>query len=326
MRTLSKQCLLAGTSDRLRHGLVALLLAMFSPAQVWAALPDPVMTPAPQNGELDPVNIPESGVKVSTVTGGPTYNGQPLTLLLSLANGTVVHKVETQVGLVARPVVLIIPKQAFAGAEGEAVLVRYEVGTQPPSLALSFRVAQGFAGTQTLDLTGKLRLAVYRNGMMVLPEEGPARAPLTFTRQAPGARAYSSLDNSVATVDASGRVTVLRNGQTTITAQLPTGPQSYVLTVTGLRGIEVVANQGSSWNAASQLCASLGAVLPTKVDFEDLKGDYPGRMRSFGLPAYPIWGESLGAGTSLTFDPRTDAVSSETSDANNLRQVACVKT
>ncbi|WP_460415424.1 Ig-like domain-containing protein [Pseudomonas sp. microsymbiont 2] len=305
-------------------GMFALLLVLGMPGKTWAALPAPQMTPAPVNGVLDPGDIPGRSVRVRTLEGGQEHYGKELVLLMTDDKGAQVSRVATRVGLAPMFIELNLSKDAFLRVIGKDVKVYYTVaGVPSPSVA--FKVGHGFADDFTLDLSGKLRLAFYRDGEMQLPEDGEARAPLRFTREAPGATSYQSSDSSIATVDDRGAVTALRNGQTTITAKVPSGSQSYVLTVTGLKGLEVISKQGAkAWANADGICRELQLRLPSKVELDDLKGDYPGQLRKLDLPDYPIWGGAQSAGTAWTYYARTDEVTSESRDANTLRQVACV--
>ncbi|MDF9618045.1 Ig-like domain-containing protein [Pseudomonas entomophila] len=310
-----------------------LLSAVVGPA--WAALPAPTTVQVKEGGTLDPNDIPANGLNVETMTGGPTYNQQALVLQL-LANGTVVVSQRTVVGLSTRPIRLSLDKAHFASHAGSPMQIRYCVGSpalqdaqvcaQLASPPLSFRVVQGFAGSYSHDLTGKGLVAVYRDGEIQLPKEGPEREAFSFVRQAPGGTDYKSSDESVAVVDKTqGRVTALRNGTATITAQVAGQAQAYQLTVLGIHQFDVVASDGSTWNQASTQCMRLGWRLAQAVDFNDLKGRFPAQMRTLGLPNYPAWGAEVNSNIATTFDPRTDEVTSEATDPNLLRQVICFK-
>jgi hypothetical protein len=313
-----------------------LLTTVVSPA--WADLAAPTTTLVTEGATLDPSDIPGGGLEVTTMTGGPAYNQQSLAVRL-LVNGQVIEGPRTVVGLSTRPIRLLLAKALFEPHAGADVQISYCVGVGDPALPLqrlceqaaspplSFKLAQGFSGSYIHDLSSKLLVAVYRNGEMLLPKPGVDREVFSFVRQAPGATGYASSDTSVATVDSQGRVTALRDGNATITAQLPGQPQAYQLTVRGIHQFEVVSSTGATWDRANQQCVGLGGRLPEALDFNDLKGRFALKMRELGLPDYPIWGgkAGLGSGTATTFDPRSDTVTSETTDANTLRQVLCFR-
>lgn len=308
--------------------LGVLLSAAVGPA--WAALPAPTTVQVKEGETLDPNDIPANGLDVTTMPGGPTYNQQSLVLELS-ANGKLLDSQRTVVGSSTRPIRLLLGKAYFASHAGNPMQIRYCVGDPAPqkpllcSPSLSFRVVQGFAGSYSHDLTGKGLVAVYRDGEMLLPRPGPEREAFSFVRQAPGATGYTSSDQSVAVVDGQGRVTVLRNGVATITAQVAGQAQAYQLTVLGIHQFEVVASKGVTWDQASGQCATLGAGMPQVLDFNDLKGRFPAQMRTLQLANYPAWGAKVNGQLATTFDPRTDEVTSEKADANTLRQVICFK-
>ncbi|MEA5673584.1 Ig-like domain-containing protein [Pseudomonas sp. MH2] len=271
------------------------------------------------DGKLDPAQVPSNGAPV-VMTVGAEHAGRTLTLVLALAEGTELFTQDLPIGSSGRPITLRIPKQHFTDNLGAQVKVFYRISTVGDSSELAFQIDQGFAGAYEFDLTAQRFTPVYLDGELKLPGELPAF--LRFTRAAPGATSYACDDESVATVDDQGQVTALRNGQATITAQSPGGPQSYVLTVKGIRGLEFLARQGSTWQSADTLCKSVGMQLPTQADFITLQGLYGAQMAGLGLPNYPIWGASLGGGTAWTYDPYTQVLTSESTDVNILRQVA----
>ncbi|MDC0712725.1 Ig-like domain-containing protein [Stigmatella sp. ncwal1] len=172
-----------------------------------------------------------------------------------------------------------------------------------------------------LDLTAHRFMAVYLHGEIRLPVQLPSF--LSFSRPSPGATNYSSSDESVARVDAQGMVTVLRNGQSTITALGTAGSDThYMLTVKGIRGLEFLARQGSTWQNAVNLCASVGMQLPSQADFALLSSLYGAEFSGLGLPNYPIWGALIGADTAWSYHPHTRQLTAESTDSNTLRQVA----
>ncbi|MEV5200517.1 Ig-like domain-containing protein [Streptomyces sp. NPDC053720] len=178
-----------------------------------------------------------------------------------------------------------------------------------------------FEDQHTVDLTTRKFAPVYKNGEMRLPKKLPDY--LSFSRPADGATGYTSSDESVATVDAQGKVTILRNGKTTVTAQTTAGTKSYELTVTGIRGLEILSNQAVTWQNAKNLADQLGLDLPGQLDFETIVNLYGAELASVLTPPNaPVWGELLGADTAWTLDPVTLAVTAESTGPNNLRQVA----
>ncbi|WP_411384270.1 Ig-like domain-containing protein [Pseudomonas sp. L7] len=273
------------------------------------------------NGKLDPAQVPSNGAPVVMAVGAE-HAGKTLTLVLALAQGTELFTQNLPIGSTGRSITLRIPKEHFTNNLAAQVKVFYRVSTVGDSPVLTFQIDQGFAGAHELDLTAQRFTPVYLDGELKLPGQLPVF--LRFTRIAPGATSYASSDESVATVDNQGQVTALRNGQTTITAQSPGGPQSYVLTVTGIRGLEFLARQGSTWQSADTLCKSAGMQLPTQADFTKVQGAYGVQMADLGLPNYPIWGAALDGGTAWTYHPYTQVLTSESTDANTLRQVAGV--
>ncbi|MGH8380821.1 Ig-like domain-containing protein [Pseudomonas sp.] len=274
-------------------------------------------------GELDLATVTGSSVMVAVPVDG-SFAGRTLTLWMEPAVGTEPVYPPLPIGQNLRPRNLTVPKERFTNRPGESVKVFYEVSGLGKSPELTFKIAQGFAGEYIHDVSRSDLIMVYRDGVLQFPAQGELPAQLTFTRQAPGAHAYASSDPSIATVDNSGKVNVLRNGETTIEATSATAVQSYLLKVRGLREFDIVAKNGTTWANAHASCQDMRRRLPTANDFNDLKGRYPSRLRALELPDYPIWGVGEGASTAVTLNPRTDSVGGATTDENTLLQVACI--
>ncbi|MBJ9975118.1 hypothetical protein IAE35_06350 [Pseudomonas sp. S75] len=272
------------------------------------------------DGKLDPSKIPSSGAPVIMTIPG-AHAGSRLNLMLQAQRTAqpLYTSPSLPIGASGRPITLRIPRQHFVDHLGEALQVLYSVSSVGTSAALTFDVDQGFSGEQRIDLSKHLYKPLYVNGQVRLPKSLPSYA--FYDRALPGASAYRSSDPSVATVDGKGRVTLMRNGQSTITADLPGGPQSYVLTVSGISGLEVLSAQPVDWQSAKNLCDAMGMAMPQERDFRFIIDAYGVELSRVLDARAPLWGASVGGNTALTLDPIKLTVTSEAVQPNKLRQV-----
>ncbi|AIZ32985.1 hypothetical protein DZC75_11510 [Pseudomonas parafulva] len=273
-----------------------------------------------QDGKLDPLKIPSTGLPVvMTVSAAHARDVLNLVLEMEGSGQRLYTSANLPIGASGRPVTLRIPKQLFLDHVADRLTIYYTLAAAGSSPSIAFEVEQGFSGDHQVDLSRHLYRPLYANGQVRLPKTLPGF--VYYERTLPGATAYTSSDPSVATVTQAGRVTLLRNGQSTITAQTPQGAQSYSLTVTGIRGLEVLSTSAVTWQNAKNLCDSLGMSMPQERDFRAMVEYYGADLPQALDPRAPLWGESLGAGTAVTLNPVTLKITAESTQANNLRQV-----
>ncbi|AJQ51045.1 MULTISPECIES: Ig-like domain-containing protein [Pseudomonas] len=268
-------------------------------------------------GWLDPDRLPPLGVAID-IQLDAMYAGEELTVVLAKADGTQLASKSLPVNHNDQAITLRFANQYFTTGSGK-LQVYYTVGEDGPSAPLDFDISEGFSGDHVVDLSAQRLPVFYHNGVIKLPQNLPAQ--MHFARPLTGATGYTSSNASVATVDSTGNVSVLRNGNTTITATLADGAtQQYVLRVTGLVGLEMLASS-ATFSGAERLCRGLGMRVPSQSDFALFNSTYGSQMKQW-LPNLAIWGQAIGAGTAWTFHPHTAVITGESTAASALRQVA----
>ncbi|WP_175652261.1 hypothetical protein [Pseudomonas sp. Marseille-P9899] len=282
--------------------------------------------PAPRvdgvvDGMLDPASVPESGAMARITNVPVSWDDETLTLSLQEVQGQILYQTTWPIGPHGRDINLPIPKDALVANRDKDVQVYYSVTGVGASHPLEFKLGQGFGGAFEFDLAPHNYQVLYINSEARPPKEIPPFARMQ--RVMPGATRYSSSDEKIATVDAFGIVIARCNGQTTITASgSANGPDSYVLTVTGIGEFHVLSS-AVTWEGAQQLCTQTGLVQPSLADFSRFMQFYPlNAGLEHGLPDYPAWGMFIGAGTAYTLDLNTGDVSSAgTGEFNYLQAV-----
>lgn len=261
--------------------------------------------PAPQvdgvvDGNLDPDSLPDTGTTAHIRNVPTSWGGALLTLYLQDSQGSILYEARWPVGPHGRDIKLPLSRTLLSEHRGKEVRLRYEVSGIGASLPLDFKLEEAFSGSVEFDLAAYAYMVLYIHNIARPPADIPQFA--TLQRVQPGATAYSSDNEAVATVDAQGTVTVQGNGLVTITASgAPSGPGSYRLTITGIDEFHILGSKAMEWSGAQALCVEAGCVLPTSTDFARLKNFYRLPI-GYGLPDLPAWGAPLGAETALTLN------------------------
>ncbi|MFR0674134.1 Ig-like domain-containing protein [Enterobacterales bacterium AW_CKDN230030176-1A_HGKHYDSX7] len=268
-------------------------------------------------GWLNPERLPPQGIAID-IELDTEQAGKALTVVLAKVDGTQLAVKKLPVNHNDQSVTLWFARHFFDKDNGR-LKVYYTLDKEGPSAALEFDVTDGFSGVHTVDVSSQPVPIFYQNGVIKLPQELPDS--MQFVRPLAGATGYESSDESIATVDNTGRVSVLRNGSTTIAATLADGArQQYVLVVRGLIGLEMLASS-ATFDKARTLCRSMSMRMPKQTDFALFKKAY-GRQLGQWLPNVAIWGEAIGADSAWTFHPHTSEITGEPSAKSVLRQVA----
>jgi len=268
-------------------------------------------------GWLDPDRLPPQGAAID-IQLEAAYAGQELTVVLAKADGTQLASKSLPVNHNDQAITLRFANQYFTRGSGR-LQVYYTVGQDGPSAPLTLDISDGFSGVHAVDLSAQRLPVFYHNGVIKLPQNLPGQ--MHFARPLTGATGYTSSNASVATVDSTGNVSVLRNGNTTITATLAGGvTRQYALSVAGLVGLEMLASS-ATFSRAETLCRGLGMRVPSQSELALFKSTYGSQMRQW-LPDLAIWGQAIGANTAWTFHPHTAVITGESTATGTLRQVA----
>lgn len=186
----------------------------------------------------------------------------------------------------------LIPTTMFLAYAGQQVKVYYTLDGVS-SEALVFNVKEEFGAPQRVDLSDKNYIVFHdASNNAFAPSSPPGYAQLS--RRAMDAAAYSSSSAELASVDASGKVTLIGNtGEqpVTITAldseSKPVG--SYELSIRGIRELAVLGSQPVDLKGAlDQLSIVPGFELPSADDFDRFKALYGEQLSTLlhglGLP------------------------------------------
>lgn len=189
------------------------------------------------------------------------------------------------------------------------------------SAVLLFTVKDSFDAPMEVDLTADNHLVFYNSYMTLIP---PPRTPAyaQFTRALSQAAGYISSDPDVASVDASGRVSILGNSPAesplTITAVDAAGTPlaSYTLSIRGIRELNLLSAQPDLDAAgAARIVETLpGFRLPNADEFRRLNDLYAqpglGIAQYLKLPGKGLLGGADNAGNVTFFDFEAQSVTS----------------
>lgn len=294
-----------------------------------------------QGNALDPESVSAAGLNI-TVEGLGIDNTvvlpyqTALAIYLADAQGQTLTSVDWPISArnAGKPVTLPLEKRYLEGNIGKTLQVYY-ILAQPRSApkrsaAVVVQVKEGFAAAQTLDLTSRNYIVFSdSNGVVRPPPRVPGYAQLS--RVQPGALQYTSDNDAVARVDGNGQVSVWGNGTVTITATTAAGTAaSYVLTVRGVRQLELLSAQyRSTWEQARTLASAGGYRLPSDSDFQALLQLYPTTAgtpaETLDLAPYWVWGQAVGAGTAVYLDLNDGLVTSGHAGDNELGYPAGIR-
>lgn len=284
------------------------------PASGPMALPPPEIEEA-DNNILDPKNIPDAGATALIPNwDGMAYRDHVYFSMKGHSDELVIN--QNAVGKAVR--FYDIPKALFIEAQGSTLEINYRVvfaDGGEDSQTGSLQITGGFDQAAELDLTGSNYLTIAGHPPQQIPEQAQMRRTADWGT-AP--YHYSSSDPDIASVDTTGEVTALANGNCIITAtDRDQQAQSYALSISGMRVIHFLS-ASSNWQGMHDACTAAGLV---PVPLADLKGlwqrYYPdiGPVAEYaGWLPYAFWSaDELGAGTAWAYDLNGDEVNANAS-------------
>ncbi len=265
--------------------------------------------PAAENGDLDPAKV-QLAVQAVVDRYSAIAQGDIITFSWNNASSPIdsphPHTVTVSDTSKAEYVFEVAKEAVTNNVDGLARL-SYTVtrGAADPkaSASLDLWIGESFQEPATLDLSNK---------NVILSDKPPKVAPTEclLTRVAKFGTApytYASSNKRVATVDASGTVTALRDGMSQITATDSNGAsRSYTVTINGIKVLAFLAGS-TNYAGAGKSAQAMGMRVPTKDEmqrFWDLYSPSSGPVASYlGWLPYPFWtGTDMGAGTVWIYD------------------------
>lgn len=200
-----------------------------------------------------------------------------------------------------------IPASEFMAYAETSVSVWYGVvaeGEQEqPSNKLVLTISGGFEAGATLDLSGKNYLVAHTRLPSRLPDFVHMTRPAGW-----GAPpyTYASTDDTVASVDDTGKVTARTNGRCDITSTDSSGAtRHYPLTVSGIQVVHFLT-ANTDWQGMQAVCQAAGVSPITLAQCKALWTQYADDVPVndyLGWLDYPFWTiDSVGAGTYGTYD------------------------
>ena len=287
-----------------------------SPIRILAPVGDlpEVDVPLADGESLDPEQVTGPSVQVVVKPYTGVAVGDVITFTWTNASGAPAPFVGTQTAddPPQHDYVFEVPSAHVDQNVDKAATLSYTVArgaAQPkPSASLTLYIGEAFEAAATLDATGKHYILAEKPPLAV-PEYGTLLREAKFGA---GPYVYRSSDETVASVDAAGRVTARGNGTATITAT-DSGNQSrsYPITVAGVVQLFFVT-ASANFAGAQAACASANLRVPT---LDEMKAFWAGYYPSVGRVAaymewlsYPFWtGTTQGAGLAYAYDLNGDS-------------------